>query len=861
MKRIAAAFIVLILIVGTWISLSNTGDIQPDSAPHPFERISFTDQKIPIEHQQRYVTGDAYYRAFLRSKKNADHSLDLNAPDQWESIGPNNQGGRTIALEIDPHNPNIIYAGAATGGLWRLTSTGSGSKDYSWEKIETGYPVLGVGAIAVDPRDSNVIYVGTGEAHMHRDHTVPLGRFMFTYGIGILKSTDRGLTWKKCLDWSYNQNRGVFSIECNPHNPDIIFTGTTEGIYRSRDNGASWEQVLDVIMANDLDINPDNPDIIFAACGNIASPGTGLYRSLDGGDNWARLTTGLPESWTGKARLDIYRAEPEIIFADIYDIAQCRGLYRSADNGDTWTLVTEEGMGNATGLYAHYVRVSPVSEQKIFRAEQKYGYSEDGGINYTRFESTYGWLEDSTVMHVDHHTFVNHPDDPEMFYAGNDGGVYRTYDGGKTFQDLNEGYVTTQFYAGFSSSRTDPNLAIGGTQDNGTSVYDGSADWRICVLGSDGGATAIDPADNNILYGLRPRLGLFKSEDRGANFRFIGPVDFWEGYFGNPNSREPHPDEWSKFPAPIQLVPPRIMYAATNYVYKSLDGGETWECVNRDRSVSPEPLVSMAVSETNPDVVYVASYPNAINGNRARVYRTKNGGAHWRDITGSLPDRYLNVFLSPHNEDVVHVTTYGFGTSHLYRSLDAGRSWENIGAQLPDVPTTTVEVDPACYQHIYVGNDLGVWVSLDDGDTWDQFNLGLPDAVLVTDLSISESNRKIRASTHGNGVYERSLLAPSDIVYSTAPVQFELRSNYPNPFNSTTSITFSIQENATASIHIYDVTGKLVKTFTEDQYIRGISRVVWDGRNDSGHRVSSGIYLYKLTVNGISQTARMTFVK
>ena len=185
MKKIILVFVLTVISFGIGIYLKNIRDKQVNYDPHPFEQISMTDQKIEKYYQKRQILGDGYYRAFMHSKKNADNTLDLSTQDSWESIGPTNQGGRTISLKIDPNNPNIVYAGAASGGLWRFTSTGNGSNDYFWEKIETGYPVLGVGAIAIDPRDSDIIYIGTGEAHMHRVYAVPLGRFMFTYGIGI----------------------------------------------------------------------------------------------------------------------------------------------------------------------------------------------------------------------------------------------------------------------------------------------------------------------------------------------------------------------------------------------------------------------------------------------------------------------------------------------------------------------------------------------------------------------------------------------------------------------------------------------------------------------------------------------------
>ncbi|MCP4724149.1 MAG: T9SS type A sorting domain-containing protein [bacterium] len=860
MKKLPIGIVISILLVFSLIYIrNNNGDRPVDGGLHQIGELNDGFQSRRL-YKSGKAAEDSYYKAFEVAKISGVSQVDIEAPDIWESIGPVNQGGRTIALEIDPNDPNVVYAGAASGGLWKLTSTGTGRYDYSWERIETGFPVLGVGAISLDPRDSDVIYIGTGEAHMHRDYNIALGRYMYTFGIGILKSTDGGESWSKSLDWSYNQSRGVMDLEHDPDNPDILFAGTTEGIYRTIDSGGTWQQVLDVIMANDIVINPDDPDIVFAACGNIGSPGTGIYRTIDGGDTWERLSNGLPVSWNGKSRLDIYGLDSSVIFADIYNMTACVGLYRSSDNGSSWTLISDEGMGDATGLYAHYIRVNPSDEQKIFKAEQIYGYSEDGGSTYIIKDDIYGWLEDSTIMHVDHHAFVNHPDDPDMFYAGNDGGVFRTYDNGETFQNLNNGYVTAQFYTGFTSSKTDPDHAIGGTQDNGTFMYTGSPKWRITVLGSDGGTTAIDENDEDIVYALRPRLHIFRSTDRGDNFHFIGPVDWYDGYFNNANARLPHEDEKTKFPHPFELLPSKLMYAATNYVYKSTNGGDTWECLNYGSRVSTESIVSMTVSRINTNYIYAATYPNSVTGNRARVLRSKNGGDTWEIITHDLPDRYLHVYVSPHNENVVYVTTYGFGTSHLFRSMDAGDTWEDIGAGLPDIPTITVEIDPLYYHHIYVGNDLGVWISVDDGETWNSFNMGFTDAVIVTDLSISESNRRIRATTHGNGAYERAMLPETEMTYTTAPVEFELIKNYPNPFNSSTLIEFSLEENARASIRIYSILGQLVKTFDNKGFVRGVNRVGWNGTTDNGSHVSSGVYLCRLTVNGRTQTRRMTII-
>jgi len=306
---------------------------------HPFFQEEIVDrEELPLLSDLRAyqdIPEAGFYNAFLHAKKQTEYTTKSGDADPWKSIGPFNLAGRMLGLAVDPNNPNRVWAGSATGGLWKLTITGEGAYDYQWERIETGEPVLGVRSIAIDPVNSDIIYIGTGEAHFHKDFQVRLLRTMYTYGIGILKSVDRGVTWTKSLDWSYHQSRGVQCIEINPHNTSIVYAGTTEG--------------------------------------------TGIYRSFDGGDNWEKLTNGLPSSWTGKVLMDIYRANPGIIYTDISNLMDYIGLYRSDDHGEHWSRVTQVHMGSAMGMYAHYVRVNPEDSSKLFKTEIHYGHSEDGG--------------------------------------------------------------------------------------------------------------------------------------------------------------------------------------------------------------------------------------------------------------------------------------------------------------------------------------------------------------------------------------------------------------------------------------------------------------------------------------------------
>ncbi|MFC2161986.1 hypothetical protein ACFLRX_10090, partial [Acidobacteriota bacterium] len=704
--------------------------------------------------------------AFQQKELNPENTSFLSAQDSWSSIGPNNFAGRTIALALDPTNPNILFAGSASGGLWKLTISGPGENDYIWQRISTGFPVLGVGAVAIDPRDKKVIFIGTGETYgYHWQDGETWGSYWMrirgNYGIGILKSTDGGATWTKTLDWTNNQQRGVLSLAFDPQNPDTLFAGTTEGVFRTQNAGLSWELVHNAVMAIDIKINPDSPNVIFASCGNMGTPGHGIYRSLDGGTNWTKLSYGLPEFWMGKAKLDIFLSSPTTIYADIANYRDRLGLFRSQDNGNTWELLStleEADLSTGQGYYSHFVRANPTDSSQIFVAKVEYAFSTDGGRSFSIPNSDiYDFVRDPTVAHGDCHTFVNHPQDPDTFFMATDGGVHITKDGGRTFRNLNNNYITTQFYPGFSSSPSDPNFAIGGLQDNGTSFYMGRSDWIPWVTFGDGGYSAIDRLNENIVYTSSQFLFVYRTEDRfqtAENWRLATPYRY-----NSLEGKRHGESEYAAFIAPFVLAGHNIIYSATNYIYRSDDGGENWICLNNDLPLNDLPIVALSVSQTNYNVVYAATAPYIPNNTRPEVFKTRDGGVTWDNITYNLPNRYIvDLVTSPKNGDIVYAALSGFGFSHVFRLSGNSPAWEDIGIGLPDLPTNAVAVDPEDPENIYIGNDLGVWVSTDYGKTWFSFNDGLPEAVLVMDLSIQESSRKIRAVTHGNGVYERSLL-------------------------------------------------------------------------------------------------------
>ncbi len=857
------SLLVFFLLISSKLLIIKGGRTTRDFNKYPgFEQHDFGYWNMQRSYPNTTIPPAKFYDAYEETKRGLFKSSGLNAQDTWKNIGPYNQGGRTNALAVDPNDPNIVYAGSASGGLWKMTITGEGDEDYYWERIDTGFPVLGVNAITVDPRDSNVLYAGTGEVYDYQGQDGDPSWFWIrvrgNYGIGLLKSVDGGENWVKSIDWTYDQRRGVLSIELDPVNPDIVFAGTTEGVYKSVDSGENWALILPVIMAVDVAVNPENPDIVYASCGNLETYGVGIYRSMDGGSTWIRLTNGLPERWSGKTMLEIYKSSPNIIYADVAEYRHYIGLFKSEDNGENWEFVNDlEGANSygAQGYFSHFVRVNPIDNSKIFAAKVVTSYSEDGGETFITPYEWFDFYDDRSIPHPDHHSFANHPADPETFFLGNDGGVYKTVDGGLTFKEMNWGYITSQFYPGFSSSITDSSLALGGLQDNGTTIYTGSQEWMTFIIGGDGGYTGIDPEDPNIVFASSQFLNVHKSVNKG--------IDFGETLDIYRNNR--HEGENAAFFGPFVIPSPNTMYGATNYVYRSLNKGEHWEVTNNNYQLNWTPVVAMDASRTNPSIVYAATVPDVhgyFDGSRPYVYRSSDTGDNWTNITANLPDRFIvDLAVSSHNPYEVYAVLSGFGTSHLFRLTEGVHEWQDIGAGLPDVPTNAVAVDPLNYQHIYVGNDLGVWVSVDDGETWSPFKEDMPNACLVFDLSISESNRKIRAVTHGNGVYERPLIYSVDQVLTTVPTSFELYRNYPNPFNPETTISFSLFTDTHVTINIYSITGQRIRNLNDGVMLRGIKRVVWDGTNDNGIPVGSGIYIYSVKAVDRQVTRRMTLIR
>jgi len=685
------------------------------------------------------IPAETYFRQYEKVKSRlSKDSQSSHKGTAWQTMGPHNVSGRMISLALNPQNPSTLYAGSASGGLWRTFSAETGG---GWHRIPTGFPVLGVMAIAIDPSDTSTIYIGTGEVYGYQSSIggVAIHTTRGSYGIGILKTTDGGETWTKSLDWTTNQERGVQCLRMNPLNSNSLYAATSEGIYKTTNGGNTWVNVLPVIMGEDIVINTADTNKVMVSCGNFGSEGTGLYRSLDAGQNWTQMNQIPP--YTGKTLLEMYGSNPDIIFATVADdrsyTQESNGLWRTDDFGTTWANINRQNIALWQGYYSHWVAVHPTDLNQIMQAGIFLNKSNDGGgsFEFLATNFTVGRYEC-----CDHHAYVHHPTDPDVMYVAFDQGVARITGFGSDFQVISQGLQTTQFYNGFSSSAVDSNFALGGLQDNMNLIFDGSGDWQYTGDG-DGGWNAVHPADDRIVYLSFVRNYILKSVNHGETF--YAAVDGLEGS--------------AAFVAPFMICPsnPNILYAGRKKVFKTMNNAEWWYAVN-DEDLDGNFALSMAVSHTSPDVVYVGTAPTVT---RAHLYRTLDGGESWDDVTNTLPDRYpMDLAVSPDNDRMVYVVFGGFGSGHVYKSTDAGDNWSDITGSLPDIPTLSIAVDPLEPDYVYIGNDIGVYVSQDAGTTWNTFMEGLPEAVIAMDLSISPSNRNLRVATHGNGVYQRPLL-------------------------------------------------------------------------------------------------------
>lgn len=710
----------------------------------------------------------------------------------WQPIGPQPIGfsanyvtsGRVTALAIDPRSNDTAYLGGANGGVWKTTDGGT-----TWNPVTDGEPSLAIGSIAIDPTNPDTVYVGTGEENFNSDAYS---------GVGILKSTDAGATWTNILGPFSRQRIGSLAIE--PSNTKILLAATSAGIYRSQDAGLNWSLVQSG-TGSSIFFDPSTPGVAWAGLGNIfGAAANGVYRSTDGGLTWklALGTTGasVPNgSAIGRVELVNSGTTANAAYAVIANPiggsgATLNGIYKTSDGGQHWAKLFAPDFCQPQCWYNLTFQQHPSDPTILVAGGVTMYRSINAGSTWSNLPSN---GSGGNTPHVDHHA-LQFTQDGLRLYDGNDGGVWSTENisGIATWKNLNATLSLTQYYPNLSIHPTDPTIALAGSQDNGTHLYQNNPRWTRVISG-DGGWTAIDPASPNVAYAEYVDVALFKT--RRGDFADILDVD--QGI--DPNDRVP-------FIASFVIDPsnPQRLYFGTYRLYRSTDGAGLWTPISGDLTDPPSStstsatytISTIAVAPTDPNTIYTGARSGA-------VYATRDGGANWNEVSGNLPARAVtHLTVDPIDPATVYVTYAGFSTAgetfqgHIYKSTDSGGTWQDLTNNLPNLPLDDLVVDPDLPNTLYLATDLGVMVSTDGGASWATLGSGLA-RTAVTSLVLHRPSRTLRAATHGRGVYDYSLGA----VASTGPVITSLNPSTKNAGDGDFALTIT-GANFNSSSHV-----------------------------------------------------------
>lgn len=687
---------------------------------------------------------------------------------QWHSLGPEsmtifdwdmgNVAGRVAALAVDPTNEDTMYLGAASGGLWKTVNGGG-----SWTPIFDDVGTQTIGAIFVDPADPDVVWVGTGEQ----------GQWCGSYfGLGLFRSRDGGASFEavngsasQALRLSY-----ISGVVVHPEDPQIVIAGGHGwcqngnyyggGLYRSADGGASWYLELSGPMS-DILVDPSTPDTMYAAMGRWAWADDGIYKSTDGGSNWTRLSNGVPiGASVGRIRLAMAPKNSQILYALVNNGSNSSSaLYRTDDGGAQWILQNDDACEGQC-WYDLCLAVDPMDSDRVLVGSIRFARSNDAGV--TLEYMTEGWGGDQTVHQDTHVLLYSMPNSvpgpmpgTSGYWVGSDGGLWRTDDGGATFTNLNANLDITQFYD-IAVHPDDGEIIFGGSQDNSSSRRNAHQVWDTTVISGDGFMNVVSPEDPATVfqtsYPWGDKPSICKSVVGGAPGTCM-----WMSTNGIGDG-EPFP--WVTPLAAAAPGPgvPAQLFVASHSVYRGRadQSPSTFVWSKISGSLTGD---SSAVSVLTPlfDGQSIILYVGTENG---KIWRNDNAasGSVWLDVTGDYPGgRVSDIAVDPTQPGRVFVTRSSFGGSKLYRSLTGGTSWTEVGEGLPDVPANSVAIDPASPFRVFVGNDVGVYESLNGGVTFVPSGTGLPLGLVVNDLEIDDNPHLLTAGTYGRGAWQMSL--------------------------------------------------------------------------------------------------------
>jgi photosystem II stability/assembly factor-like uncharacterized protein len=816
----------------------------------------------------------------LEAQRSATVDPSLLAPLNWRSIGPANTGGRVddLAVARVPGMPDAIYVATASGGIFKSTNQGT-----SWtpvfDKVDA---MMSIGDIAVAPSNPNVIWAGTGEAN---------NRQSSSWGDGVYRSLDGGRTWKSA---GLAETRHIGRVLVHPANPDVAYVAAVghlwgssgeRGVFKTTDGGQKWTRVLyinDHTGATDLAMDPDNPETLFAATYqrqrkawgfNGGGPGSGIYRTRDGGATWTKLSNGLPNGDKGRIGLDIFRADSRLVYAVVEAAGHESGVYRSADGGDTWEAWSTL---NPRPMYYSQIRTDPTDRRRVYLLGSNRGFymSDDGGKTFRDVFST---------VHSEDHALWIDPDDTNHLIIAGDGGVSISWDRGLTWL-FRDNLPIGQFYE-ISADMQDPYTICGGLQDNGHWCLPSATRNRMGIAnrdgfnigGGDGFYARIDPTDARTAYiesqeGRANRVNLATLERQAITpiVRRPGtdPLPSWERQRWNWNT-----------PIVMSGFDPKVLYMGSQMVFRSPDRGVTWIAISPDLTSNvhreslqmmdgPVPeralsrhdgqswfstLTTIGESPLDAKLLYTGS-------DDGQVQVTKDGGQKWTNVTARIAGLPAGTYVSSvaasrHAAGRVYVTFDGHYNDdynpYAYVSDDYGQTWRSITSGLPATSVHRLREHPRNPGLLFLGHERGIHFSIDGGTSWSSLNLNMP-TVPVDDILIHPRDNDLIVGTHGRSIWVLDNIASLEALtpdtmtseaFLVPPARARLLSIYSpqawygagqyfaaNPdFSAAFEYFLRGAPRSQVAVTVADSRGDVVRTITAPGRA-GMNRVSWDLR-------------------------------
>ena len=798
---------------------------------------------------------------------------------QPRNIGPAGMSGRVTSIDVVESNPDIIFIGTASGGLWKSENGGT-----SFVALFDKEKAASVGAVAVNQKNPSEIWVGTGEGNP---------RNSLTSGNGIYKSLDGGKTWKHM---GLEGTRNIHRVIIHRDDPNTVYVGAIgspwgeqqeRGVFKTTDGGKTWRKVLYVDTKSgigDMVVDPTNPNKIIAAMWehrrwpwyfNSGGPGSGLYISYDAGETWKKKTAadGLPKGDLGRIGIAIAPSSPNIVYALVE--AKKNGLYKSEDGGEKWTLVTTKNIGGRPFYYAD-IFVDTQNENRIYNIHTYVDVSNDGGKTFER-------LIDPRLVHVDNHAWYIHPTDPSFLICGNDGGAVISRDRGKTWRFI-ENLPLAQFYH-INVDNALPYHVYGGLQDNG-SWRGPSQVWRSYgirnaywdrVGGGDGFDVVPDPMNEDKHgYALSQGGNLMRYDLTTGTRSFVKP------YLADGEELRYN---WNAGIA-VDPIDKTTLYIGSQYLMKSTDHGATWTKISPDLTTNDPEKQKQATTgglsldnsgaENHTTILSVAPSPLQkgviwVGTDDGNVQLTTNGGQTWTNMISKLPGAPKNAWItqiraSAHNANEAFVVINDYRQNdwspYLYRTKDLGKTWMRVvNDQSVYGYCLAVAQDPAVSNLLFLGTEYGLYVSIDDGKTWTKWTSGYP-TVSTMDLAIQPREGDLAIGTFGRAVWILDDIRPlrelAKTGYNTTlaknikaiepPTAYLINQGDPNGYRSTgdafyegenrkpgAMLTYYIKElqkaatekdSVKTSVMVYDNFNKLIRTI-KHKPAKGFNRIYW----------------------------------